>query len=85
MLQQGKWADVGTGASTSLFGSNGSGNFMTRITSVLATLFFIISLILGNIETNKKSEWENLNQPEKSRQAKNIENSINKPQTDIPQ
>ncbi|ASV32974.1 preprotein translocase subunit SecG [Candidatus Williamhamiltonella defendens] len=89
MLQQGKGTDVGAsfgvGASTSLFGSNGSGNFMTRMTSVLATLFFIISLILGNIATNKKSEWENLNQPEKSGQAKKTENPVNKPQTDIPQ
>jgi preprotein translocase subunit SecG len=26
---------------------------MTRMTAVLATLFFIISLVLGNINTNK--------------------------------
>lgn len=50
MLQQGKGADMGAsfgaGASATLFGSNGSGNFMTRMTAVLATLFFVISLIL---------------------------------------
>lgn len=43
MLQQGKGADMGAsfgaGASATLFGSNGSGNFMTRMTAVLATLF----------------------------------------------
>lgn len=43
MLQQGKGADMGAsfgaGASATLFGSNGSGNFMTRTTAVLATLF----------------------------------------------
>lgn len=67
MLQQGKGADMGAsfgaGASATLFGSSGSGNFMTRMTAVLATLFFIISLALGNInsnKTNKGSEWENL-------------------------
>ena len=53
MLQQGKGADMGAsfgaGASGTLFGSNGSGNFMTRMTAVLATLFFIISLIRSNI------------------------------------
>ena len=47
MLQQGKGADMGAsfgaGASATLFGSSGSGNFMTRMTAVFATLFFIIS------------------------------------------
>lgn len=67
MLQQGKGADMGAsfgaGASGTLFGSSGSGNFMTRMTAVLATLFFVISLILGNLSSNqskKGSEWENL-------------------------
>ena len=53
MLQQGKGADMGAsfgaGASGTLFGSSGSGNFMTRMTGILAALFFIISLALGNI------------------------------------
>ena len=44
MLQQGKGADMGAsfgaGASATLFGSSGSGNFMTRMTAILATLFF---------------------------------------------
>ncbi len=57
MLQQGKGADMGAsfgaGASATLFGSNGSGNFMTRMTAVLATLFFVISLILGNMSSNQ--------------------------------
>ncbi|MFW1485253.1 preprotein translocase subunit SecG, partial [Vibrio parahaemolyticus] len=57
MLQQGKGADMGAsfgaGASATLFGSSGSGNFMTCMTALLATLFFIISLVLGNINSNK--------------------------------
>ena len=64
MLQQGKGADMGAsfgaGASGTLFGSSGSGNFMTRMTAVLGTLFFIISLVLGNMNSNKTkkgSEW----------------------------
>lgn len=76
MLQQGKGADMGAsfgaGASATLFGSSGSGNFMTRMTAVLATLFFIISLVLGNInsnKTNKGSEWENLSAPAKTEQT----------------
>ena len=59
MLQQGKGADMGAsfgaGASGTLFGSSGSANFMTRTTAILATLFFIISLALGNSNSNKTS------------------------------
>jgi len=76
MLQQGKGADMGAsfgaGASGTLFGSSGSGNFMTRMTAILAALFFGISLILGNMSTNKSqkgSEWENLSQPAKTEQT----------------
>ncbi|MGK2946324.1 MAG: preprotein translocase subunit SecG [Candidatus Malihini olakiniferum] len=70
MLQQGKGADMGasfgTGASTTLFGSSGSGNFMTRMTAALATLFFFLSLVLGSMSSNQGEsggEWDNLNQP----------------------
>ncbi|MCG8708724.1 preprotein translocase subunit SecG [Brenneria sp. 4F2] len=76
MLQQGKGADMGAsfgaGASATLFGSSGSGNFMTRMTAVLATLFFIISLVLGNMSTKHDkagSVWDNLSQPEKAEQT----------------
>ncbi|WP_440867308.1 preprotein translocase subunit SecG [Symbiopectobacterium purcellii] len=70
MLQQGKGADMGAsfgaGASATLFGSSGSGNFMTRMTVVLATLFFVLSLVLGNISSHQSksgSKWYNLGQP----------------------
>jgi preprotein translocase subunit SecG len=89
MLQQGKGADMGAsfgaGASGTLFGSSGSSNFMTRTTAILATLFFIISLALGNINSNKTSkgsEWENLSAPEKAEQSQPAEPA--KPTSDIP-
>ena len=89
MLQQGKGADMGAsfgaGASGTLFGSSGSGNFMTRTTGILATLFFIISLLLGNINSNKTSkgsEWENLSAPSKTEQTQPAEPA--KPTSDIP-
>lgn len=90
MLQQGKGADMGAsfgaGSSATLFGSSGSGNFMTRMTAVLGTLFFIISLVLGNINSNKTSsgsEWENLTAPAKSEQTQPAAPA--KPTSDIPQ
>ncbi|EPS2707053.1 preprotein translocase subunit SecG [Cronobacter turicensis] len=89
MLQQGKGADMGAsfgaGASATLFGSSGSGNFMTRMTAVLATLFFIISLVLGNINSNKTSKgskWENLTAPAKTEQTQPAAPA--KPTSDIP-
>lgn len=51
LLQQGKGADAGaafgSGASQTVFGSAGSGNFLTRSTSIAATIFFITSLTLA--------------------------------------
>ncbi|PXW53855.1 protein translocase subunit secG [Grimontella sp. AG753] len=89
MLQQGKGADMGAsfgaGASATLFGSSGSGNFMTRMTAVLATLFFIISLVLGNINTNKTnkgSEWERLSAPAQTEQTQPAVPA--QPSSDIP-
>ncbi|MCU7554320.1 preprotein translocase subunit SecG [Alteromonas sp. ASW11-19] len=65
LIQQGKGADMGAsfgaGGSNTVFGSSGSGNFMTRTTGILATLFFAISLFLGNITANRDSgtdEWD---------------------------
>jgi preprotein translocase subunit SecG len=56
MLQQGKGADMGasfgSGASNTVFGSSGSGNFLTRATAGLAVVFFILSLVLGNLSTS---------------------------------
>ena len=50
LLQHGKGADMGaafgSGSSGSLFGSSGSANFLSRSTAVLATVFFILSLVL---------------------------------------
>ena len=89
MLQQGKGADMGAsfgaGASATLFGSGGSGNFMTRMTAVLATLFFVISLALGNLSTHqdkKVCECEDLSTPVKTEAVKPVPQ--NTPSSDIP-
>ena len=70
LIQQGKGADMGasfgSGGSNTVFGSSGSGNFMTRTTAILAGLFFFISLTLGAMTANRESaddEWENLDVP----------------------
>ncbi|MSQ48911.1 MAG: preprotein translocase subunit SecG [Betaproteobacteria bacterium] len=57
LLQHGKGADMGSGfgggSSGSLFGATGSANFLSRATAVLATVFFLTSLGLAYLATNK--------------------------------
>ena len=56
LLQQGKGAaagaSFGAGASQTVFGSEGSGNFFTRATWAIAALFFITSFGLAMIAKN---------------------------------
>lgn len=55
LIQRGKGADVGaafgSGASQTVFGSQGSASFLTRTTAILATLFFCTSLTLAYFST----------------------------------
>ncbi len=57
LLQHGKGADMGaafgSGASGSLFGATGAANFLSRTTAVLAAVFFVTSLSLAYIASNK--------------------------------
>ncbi len=51
LVQHGKGADMGaafgSGGSGSLFGASGSANFLSRTTAVLATVFFVSTLMLA--------------------------------------
>ncbi len=51
LLQQGKGADAGAafggGSSATVFGSQGSGTFLSRATAVLAAMFLVSSLWLA--------------------------------------
>ena len=53
LLQRGKGAEMGasfgSGASQTMFGSSGSGNVLTRSTTILAIIFFVTSLSLAVI------------------------------------
>lgn len=57
LMQHGKGADMGaafgSGASGSLFGATGSANFLSRTTGILAAVFFVTSLALAYIGSNK--------------------------------
>ena len=64
LLQQGKGAEVGaafgSGASQSVFGSSGSGSFITRATSIVAAAFFVTSIILTKIALHSKTIENNI-------------------------
>lgn len=67
LMQQGKGADAGAsfgaGAAGTVFGSAGSANFLSRTTAILAVVFFGISLLIGNLNSNQtapKSQFEDL-------------------------
>lgn len=63
LIQRGKGADMGSsfgaGASATLFGSSGSGNVLTRLTTGLGILFFVISLALANLGAKGTSNSSN--------------------------
>lgn len=56
LLQQGKGADAGAsfggGASNTVFGSLGAAPFLTKLTAILAIVFFITSLGLAVLANN---------------------------------
>lgn len=64
LIQHGKGADAGAafgagaagGASGSVFGAQGSGNFLSRSTAILATVFFVTSLSLAYMAQSAKDQ-----------------------------
>jgi preprotein translocase subunit SecG len=51
LIQHGRGADAGaafgSGASATVFGARGSGSFLSRTTAILATLFFVTSVVMA--------------------------------------
>jgi preprotein translocase subunit SecG len=64
LLQHGKGADAGAafgagaagGVSGSVFGAQGSSNFLSRSTAILATVFFVTSLSLAYLHQSSTDE-----------------------------
>ena len=58
LLQHGKGADAGaafgSGASATVFGARGSGNFLTKATSIVAILFFLTCLALAYLASHRE-------------------------------
>jgi preprotein translocase subunit SecG len=95
LIQHGKGADVGaafgSGASGTVFGSQGSASFLTRLTAILATLFFVNSLGLAYLASNRpaaESVIDSVEQTSTTTDATSIEvaNDIPEdvPSSDVP-
>jgi|TARA_Y100000034_G_scaffold103492_1_gene129073 preprotein translocase subunit SecG len=91
LIQQGKGADMGAsfgaGSSATIFGSSGSGNFMTRATTWLAIAFFGISLVLGNLTANRvkaTDEWNDLSTPVEQQIPADVPASAESVNSDVP-
>jgi preprotein translocase subunit SecG len=60
LLQRGRGAEIGAvfggGASSTVFGSRGAGNFLTKLTTASAILFMVTSLALSYLVTSRGSE-----------------------------
>ncbi|MCY1553103.1 Protein-export membrane protein SecG [compost metagenome] len=68
LLQHGKGADAGasfgSGASATVFGSQGSATFLSRFTAILAAVFFITSLGLAYYAKEKADMIRNAGLPD---------------------
>ena len=78
LVQHGKGADAGaafgSGASSTVFGARGSATFLTKITTIIALIFFITSLSLAYFASNKHSKGKDLiNEEIKTESKDNIQ------------
>lgn len=93
LVQQGKGANAGAsfggGASGTMFGSAGAGNFLTRTSAILATAFFVIALVLGNMNSHKgnvqKGTFDDLSQAAEQVQQQEAAPAKDNKNSDIPQ
>lgn len=79
LIQQGKGAELGatfgSAASQTVFGSQGSGSFLLKLTGLLALLFFVTSLSLGYLagHTTRHDPIQNL-----ANMAQQLPSTVNK-------
>lgn len=89
LIQQGKGADAGAafggGASSTVFGSQGSSSFLTRATGILAAIFFITSLSLAYLSIQDISPTSVVDTvKEQKSDVPAVETKPAKPTSDVP-
>ncbi len=70
LIQHGKGADIGasfgSGASGTVFGSQGTGTFLFKLTGGLALVFFITSVTLSYLVATRYQQAEQLAMPQQN-------------------
>ena len=88
LLQQGKGADAGaafgSGASSTMFGSQGSASFLSRTTAILATTFFATSLTLAYFSTQTSAPKSVVERVQLERPVEEPSKPVSSP-SDVPQ
>jgi len=83
LVQHGKGADAGAnfggGSSQSVFGSSGSATFLSRMTAVVATIFFITSLVLAYIGSQQSKGYQSVTKAPIEAQVKEKPNTPSAP------
>ncbi|GAB6069879.1 hypothetical protein JCM30760_09760 [Thiomicrorhabdus hydrogeniphila] len=83
LVQHGKGADAGAnfggGSSQSVFGSSGSATFLSRMTAVVATIFFITSLVLAYIGSQQSKGYQSVTKAPVETQIKEKPNTPTAP------
>lgn len=73
LMQQGRGAEMGagfgSGSSGTVFGSGGAGNFMTRLTTAIAIVFFLTSFGLAFFAKEKSESARAVGVPEVVQEA----------------
>lgn len=76
LLQKGAGANAGAvlgGGAGSVFGASGSSNFLSKTTAVLATAFFINSLVLAYMASHREEPTTVIDEIEQAQQVETME------------
>ncbi len=87
LIQHGKGADAGaafgSGASATVFGSRGSGNFLSRSTAIFAAAFFLTSIALAYYATRVGEPAGLMDDLFQSDLPNNGVRELNRPESDL--
>lgn len=82
LLQKGKGSDIGaafgSGASQTIFGSQGSASFLVKLVTILVGLFFVSSLFLNYLMSATVRQQQIANTPSALLQQQNQAGQTNK-------
>ncbi len=79
LLQKGAGANAGAvlgGGAGSVFGASGSSNFLSKTTAVLATAFFINSLVLAYMASNREGPATVVDEIEQAQQVESASDPV---------